>query len=99
MPPMSWNRTRIVTWALGILLGLVQAGLWIGKGSVPHVWSLESQLREQNAANEQARQRNQRVAAEVGDLKEGLEMIEEKARSELGMVRPDEVFVQIVGKR
>lgn len=96
---MNWTRTRIVTWTLGVLLGLVQAGLWIGKGSVPHVWSLESQLREQNAANEQARQRNQRVAAEVGDLKEGLEMIEEKARSELGMVRPDEVFVQIVGKR
>lgn len=93
------NRVRIVTWGLAALLLLVQVGLWIGKGSVPHVWSLQSQLREQNAANEQARQRNQRIAAEVGDLKEGLEMIEEKARSELGMVRPDEVFVQIVGKR
>ena len=93
------NRARIVTWGLAALLMAVQVGLWIGKGSVPHVWSLQSQLREQNAANEQARQRNQRIAAEVGDLKEGLEMIEEKARGELGMVRPDEVFVQIVGKR
>ena len=96
---MNWSRTRIITWTLGVLLALVQAGLWIGKGSVPHVWSLRSQLIDQNAANEQARQRNQRVAAEVGDLKDGLEMIEEKARSELGMVRPDEVFVRVVGKR
>jgi len=77
----------------------VQIGLWIGKGSVPHAWSLQSQLREQQGANELARQRNQRIAAEVGDLKEGLEMIEEKARGELGMVRPDEVFVQISGRR
>ena len=96
---MNWSRTRIITWTLGVLLALVQAGLWIGKGSVPHVWSLQSQLIDQNAANEQARERNQRVAAEVGDLKDGLEMIEEKARSELGMVRPDEVFVRVVGKR
>ena len=96
---MNWSRTRVITWTLGVLLALVQAGLWIGKGSVPHVWSLQSQLIDQNAANEQARQRNQRVAAEVGDLKDGLEMIEEKARSELGMVRPDEVFVRVVGKR
>jgi cell division protein FtsB len=93
------SRTRLITWMLAALLALVQIGLWFGKGSVPHAWSLQSQLREQTAANDAARQRNQRVAAEVGDLKEGLEMIEEKARSELGMVRPDEVFVQIVGKR
>jgi cell division protein FtsB len=66
---------------------------------VPHVWSLQSQLKDQVVANESARQRNQRILAEVGDLKDGLEMIEEKARSELGMVRPDEVFVQISGRR
>lgn len=93
------SRTRIIIWTLAALLALVQIGLWFGKGSVPHAWSLQSQLREQQGANETARQRNQRIAAEVGDLKEGLEMIEEKARSELGMVRPDEVFVQIAGRR
>ena len=92
------SRARSVTWVLATLLLLVQAGLWLGKGSVPHVWSLQSQLKDQVVANESARQRNQRILAEVGDLKDGLEMIEEKARSELGMVRPDEVFVQISGR-
>jgi cell division protein FtsB len=93
------SRARSVTGVLATLLLLVQAGLWLGKGSVPHVWSLQSQLKDQVVANESARQRNQRILAEVGDLKDGLEMIEEKARSELGMVRPDEVFVQISGRR
>ncbi len=93
------SRARSVTWLLATLLLLVQAGLWLGKGSVPHVWNLQSQLKDQVVANESARQRNQRILAEVGDLKDGLEMIEEKARSELGMVRPDEVFVQISGRR
>jgi cell division protein FtsB len=67
----------------------------LGKGSVPHVWSQRSQLAAQRAQNEEAQLRNQRLAAQVLDLKAGLEMIEEKARSELGMVRPDEIFVQI----
>lgn len=94
-----FNRARTVTGGLALLLLLVQAGLWFGKGSVPHVWTLRTQLQDQSLANDAARQRNQRIAAEVGDLREGLEMIEEKARSELGMVRPDEVFVQITGRR
>lgn len=93
------TRARTVTFGLALLLLLVQAGLWFGKGSVPHVWNLQMQLKDQGQANDAARQRNQRIAAEVSDLREGLEMIEEKARSELGMVRPDEVFVQITGRR
>jgi cell division protein FtsB len=92
-------RARLITLGLAALLLLVHAGLWFGKGSVPHVWGLRAQLKEQAEANGAARQRNLRIAAEVGDLKEGLEMIEEKARAELGMVRPDEVFVQITGRR
>jgi len=90
---------RAATWLLVTLLVLVHLGLWIGKGSVPHVWSQRSQLAALNAQNEQAQMRNQRMAAEVLDLKAGLEMIEEKARSELGMVRPDEVFVQITAPK
>ncbi len=86
---------RTATWLLVTLLALVHLGLWFGKGSVPHVWSQRSELGDINADNEQAQMRNQRMAAEVRDLKAGLEMIEEKARSELGMVRPDEVFVQV----
>ncbi|MFM7505712.1 MAG: cell division protein FtsB [Rubrivivax sp.] len=80
---------------LGALLLVVQADLWFGKGNLPYVMSLHTQLAEQQAANEEARERNARVAAEVGDLREGLEMVEEKARAELGMVRPDEIFVQL----
>ena len=56
-------------------------------------------LDEQHAANDAARERNARVAAEVSDLKEGLEMVEEKARSELGMVRPDEILVQVSARK
>jgi len=90
---------RTVTLTLAALLALVQLGLWLGKGSVPHVWNLQSQLHEQRRINEAATQRNLRITAELTDLREGLEMIEEKARSELGMVRPDEVFVQVTGRR
>lgn len=90
---------RTVTLMLVALLALVQLGLWLGKGSVPHVWSLRSQLDEQKRVNEAAVQRNLRISAELTDLREGLEMIEEKARGELGMVRPDEVFVQVNGRR
>ena len=84
---------------LGALLLVVQADLWFGKGNLPYVMSLREQLAEQQAANAAARERNARVAAEVGDLRDGLEMVEEKARSELGMVRPDEVFVQLNAPR
>lgn len=80
---------------LGALLLVVQADLWFGKGNLPYVVSLRQQLDDQRAANDAARERNARVAAEVGDLRDGLEMVEEKARSELGMVRPDEIFVQL----
>ena len=93
---------RLVTVGLVVLLILVQAELWFGGGGVPHVMGLESQLaaqREANervrAANDEARARNARLEAEVRDLREGLEMVEEKARGELGMVKPDEILIQV----
>jgi cell division protein FtsB len=86
---------RFVTAALLVLLALVHAELWFGKGGVPRVMELQSKLAEQNASNEAARRRNEQLTAEVSDLKEGLEMVEEKARFELGMVKPDEILVQI----
>ena len=82
-----------------VLLAAVQGSLWLGKGSLPHVWSLQRQLEAQQARNEALRQRNRAISAEVADLKEGLEMVEEKARSELGMLRPDEVLVQLTPRR
>jgi cell division protein FtsB len=90
---------RLVTIGLLLLLALVQAELWAGKGGRSYVVHLQSQLQTQQDANQAARLRNQRLAAEVNDLKEGLEMVEEKARSELGMVKPDEILVQISPRR
>lgn len=91
---MRWS-----TVVIAALLALVHADLWFGKGNMPYVMSLRKQLQEQRAANDVARERNARVAAEVSDLKEGLEMVEEKARSELGMVKPDEILVQVSARR
>jgi cell division protein FtsB len=86
---------RWVTIALAVLLLLVQADLWLGRGSLPQVWKLQRDLAAQQQTNERARERNARVTAEVTDLKEGLEMVEDKARSELGMLKPDEILVQV----
>ena len=90
---------RWATVVIAALLLVVQGDLWFGKGNMPYVMSLRKQLVAQRAANVQARERNERVAAEVVDLKEGLEMVEEKARAELGMVRPNEILVQVTARR
>ena len=90
---------RWSTAALLALLALVQAQLWFGNGGKPHAMNLELQLKRQQAANDAARARNARLQAEVRDLREGLEMVEEKARSELGMVKPDEILVQITARK
>jgi len=90
---------RWSTVGLLALLALVQAQLWFGNGGKPHAMSLEMQLARQQAANEAARARNARLEAEVRDLREGLEMVEEKARNELGMIKPDEILVQVSPRR
>jgi cell division protein FtsB len=90
---------RLLTLALLALLVLVQAELWFGRGGLPRVMELSGKLSAQQAANEAARARNERLTAEVRDLREGLEMVEEKARFELGMVKPDEIFVQYTAGR
>ena len=86
---------RFIPLILLALLLLFQAQLWIGKGSVPNVQDLQQRLDEQRLKNTQTKIANDQLATEVRDLREGLEMVEEKARSELGMVKPNEIFVQI----
>ena len=86
---------RLVTLALLALLALVHAELWFGKGGVPRVLELQSRLKVQKAENRAALARNEQLGAEVRDLKDGLEMVEEKARFELGMVKPNEIYVQV----
>ena len=90
---------RWLTVALLLLLVAVQADLWLGRAGMPSVMRMQSQLAAQQQANDAARVRNARLAAEVSDLKEGLEMVEEKARLELGMIKPDEIFVQLTPRR
>ena len=90
---------RWITLALVALLAVVQAQLWFGDGGLPSVVRLQSQLGTQKAANDASRARNERLGAEVSDLREGLEMVEEKARAELGMVKPDEILVQVTAPR
>ena len=85
---------RFIRLALITLLVLVHAQLWVGDSGLPRVLDLQAKLDAQLAANDIARHRNEQLAAEVIDLKEGLEMVEEKARFDLGMVKPDEILVQ-----
>ena len=88
-------RSRIVPIVLVVLLGFLQVQLWTGRGSLPDVSRQRQKLADQNEANARAAITNERLASEVNDLREGLEMVEERARAELGMVKPNEVFVQI----
>lgn len=87
---------RGVTLILTVLLLLLQYPLWLGKGSWLKVWDHNRQLEAQREINRQAQMRNASMDAEVRDLKEGSAAIEERARSELGMVKRDEVFYQVV---
>ena len=87
---------RILGFALAALIVLVQYPLWIGKGGWLRVWELDRQVRAQKAKNVTLEGRNATLAAEVIDLKQGSDAIEERARYELGMIRKDEVFYQIV---
>ena len=87
---------RIVTYILLTLLLLLQYPLWLGKGSWLKVWEMGKQVEAQKQTNEQTRKRNAALDAEVRDLKSGTDAIEERARSELGMVRQDEIFFQIL---
>ena len=86
---------RFIPALLIALLFAVHVQLWFGRGSVPQVASMKQQLAAQEQANRDAQLRNDQLANEVRDLQEGLDMVEELARQELGMVKPNEIFVQI----
>ena len=89
-------RLKLITLVLLILLALLQYRLWLGHGNLFDVKQLEQARAEKIAENQQLRERNQALAAEVVDLKQGLEAIEERARSEMGMIKKGETFFQIV---
>jgi cell division protein FtsB len=78
------------------LLAGLQYPLWVGKGSWARVWELDRAVEQQRETNARLKARNDALEAEVVDLKKGTEAIEERARLDLGMVRKDEVFYQVV---
>jgi cell division protein FtsB len=79
-----------------VALAALQYRLWVGEGSLGEITLLRRQIAEQRAEMERLRERNRALQAEVEDLKGGLEAIEERARTEMGMVKPGEVFFQLV---
>ena len=86
---------RWLSVALVALVVLLQYPLWLGKGGWLRVWDVDRQLQQQKESNKKLEVRNAGLDAEVRDLKQGYEAIEERARFELGMIKQDEVFVQI----
>ncbi len=90
---------RFVPALLITLLLVLHAQLWFGRGSVPQVGQMKQELAALDRANHDAQQRNQQIASEVSDLQEGLDTVEELARQDLGMVKPNEIFVQIAQNR
>ncbi|MEK7231972.1 MAG: cell division protein FtsB [Pseudomonadota bacterium] len=87
---------KLLALALLLAIGFVQYPLWLGKGGWLRVWEIDRQLSAQRATNQKLQSRNAVLDAEVRDLKQGVEAVEERARSELGMIRQDEIFFQIL---
>ena len=87
---------RYVALILLILLIALEVKLWAGEGGMRDVWRLEQRLAEQKLENQRLKQRNEALAAEVQDLKSGKSAIEERARAEQGLIKPGEVFYQVV---
>lgn len=90
---------RWFTIVLLVILVALQYKLWVDEGSLAEVWQLKQAVASQQQENSQLEERNAALEAEVLDLKQGLAAVEERARTELGMIRDDEVFYQIVEDR
>lgn len=91
---MKWSAVVLI-----IIVVLLQYPLWFGKGGWLRVWEVDRQLAAQRALNRQLEARNGGLDADVRDLKSGYDAIEERARFELGLVRGDEIFVQVPQER
>jgi cell division protein FtsB len=87
---------KLLTVALLAALGAIQYPLWIGKGGWLRVWEVDRHIEGQRDINARLKARNAALDAEVRDLKQGFEAIEERARSELGMIRHDEIFFHLL---
>ena len=90
---------KIVSTILLLLLVLLQYRLWLDKGGIPEVLQLEKEIDITSSEVDSLKERNQKLEAEVIDLKTGLEAIEERARTDLGMIKNDEVYYQVIGDK
>jgi len=88
--------TRILVSILGLLFIVLQYDLWVGEGSLASLFQLQKSIEVQQQSNLRLQERNNALAAEVQDLKQGLSAVEERARSELGMIKQGETFLQVV---
>ena len=89
---------RILTIVFAALIVLLQYPLWLGKGGWLRVWEIDRQVTAQKNGKAQLRVRNDALDAEVRDLKQGYDAIEERARYELGMIKQDEIFFHVLEK-
>jgi cell division protein FtsB len=87
---------RLLAVLLTLLIAALQYGLWLGKGGWLRVWDIDGKIAEQRRKNDGLAARNAALEAEVRDLKEGFGAIEERARNEMGMIRHDEIFFQVL---
>lgn len=87
---------RLIALVLATLLLLIQYPLWLGKGGWLRVWDLDKQVTQAQIKNDALKERNSKLDSEVQDLKTGTGAVEERARFELGMIKKDEIFVQIL---
>jgi cell division protein FtsB len=87
---------RLILICLAALLLLIQYPLWLGKGGWLRVWELDKQVVAAQKKNEELKARNAKLSSEVSDLQDGTEAVEERARYELGMIKDNEIFVQIL---
>lgn len=90
------NHRKLLILGLGAVLVLLQYPLWFGSGGLLTLWQLQREIEHQRVENARLKERNLALEAEVADLKQGLAAIEERARSELGMVKKGETFYQLV---
>ena len=90
---------RIIAVILGLLFFILQYDLWFGEGSLATAWRLQQDISEQTKENKKITERNESLVAEVKDLKQGDDAIEERARNDLGMIKKGEIYIQVISNK
>ncbi|EGV18327.1 Cell division protein ftsB-like protein [Thiocapsa marina 5811] len=99
LPKLKTPSMRLLILVLILLLAGLQFRLWVGEGSLAEVHGLKSEIAAQEEELIRLRARNQELQAEVMDLREGVEALEERARRDLGMIKPGEIFIQVIERK